>query len=310
MDLAFTPEQHAVRDLAHEIFARMCTDERLRQSEAGPERLDLALWAELERGGLLDFGVADGSGGGILEVCLILEEAGRFAAALPLWAPMVGVLVLGARPNVVTIGFGAGDGVLEMVPAAGGAQTFLACLPDGVYQVEPTSIEPQTEPGREPIARVRYSNATRIDADAVRARDLALVALCALQTGICDAAVRLTASYLTTREQFGRPLGTFQAVQQRAGDAYIDVEVMRWSMWHAAWKLAQNHDASEDAAIAKYWASEGAARALAAAQHLHGGMGVDMDYPLHRYTFLARQTELALGGAWEQLARIGEMIAR
>jgi alkylation response protein AidB-like acyl-CoA dehydrogenase len=137
----------------------------------------------------------------------------------------------------------------------------------------------------------------------------AVVGLCAWQVGVADQALRLTAGYTSGREQFGRPLASFQAVQQRAADAFIDIEAMRWTMWHAAWKLSTGARAYEEASVAKYWAAEGGHRVLAAAQHLHGGVGVDMEYPLHRFTFLEKQIELTMGGATFQLARLGAQMA-
>ncbi|MGH2794360.1 MAG: acyl-CoA dehydrogenase family protein, partial [Actinomycetota bacterium] len=142
-----------------------------------------------------------------------------------------------------------------------------------------------------------------------RLHDEALTGLCALQVGMAERALRMTAAYLSEREQFGRPLGVFQAVQQRAADAYIDVEAMRWTMWQAAWLIDEGEPASEAVAIAKYWAAEGGHRVLAAAQHLHGGVGVDMEYPLHRYTLGAKHVELTLGGANRHLARLGASMA-
>jgi alkylation response protein AidB-like acyl-CoA dehydrogenase len=139
--------------------------------------------------------------------------------------------------------------------------------------------------------------------------DRALVALCATQVGIAERALALTAEYVAGREQFGKPLGAFQALQQRAADAYIDVEAMRWTMWQAAWRLSEELPAAEEVVIAKAWASEGGHRVLATAQHLHGGMGVDLEYPLHRYTLAAKEIELTLGGVGKQLARLGDLMA-
>src|SRR5262249_19552510 len=82
----------------------------------------------------------------------------------------------------------------------------------------------------------------------------AVAGLCAMATGVSDRAVRMTAEYTTNRKQFGKPLATFQAVAQRAADAYIWVEGMRWTMWQAAWRLAENQPAADDIAVAKYWA--------------------------------------------------------
>jgi 3-oxocholest-4-en-26-oyl-CoA dehydrogenase beta subunit len=134
-------------------------------------------------------------------------------------------------------------------------------------------------------------------------------ALCLCVAGACDAAVKLTAQYTTTREQFGKPIATFQAVGQRAADAYIDAEAVRLTAWQAAWRLAEGLPATSEVAVAKYWADEGGQRVVHAAQHLHGGMGVDRDYPLHRYYLLTKHLALTLGGATTSLLRLGEVLA-
>src|SRR5262249_51203767 len=113
------------------------------------------------------------------------------------------------------------------------------------------------------------------------------------------------AAYTSEREQFGRPIGSFQAVQQRMADAFIDVEAIRWTMWQAAWLLACDQPAERAAAIAKFWAAEAGARAAATAQQVHGGLGIDTTYPLFRYFLWAKHNELALGSASSHLARLG-----
>ena len=137
----------------------------------------------------------------------------------------------------------------------------------------------------------------------------ATLALCALQLGISDRALQMTAEYTRTRKQFDRPIGSFQAVHQRAADAYIHVEAMRLSLWQAAFRLDRGELAAREVAVAKYWAAEGGQYVGYAAQHLHGGIGVDIDYPLHRYYIWAKQVELTLGSAAQQLARIGAGLA-
>src|SRR2546430_5235655 len=96
MDLAFTDDQASLRDLAKQIFIGYCTDEKLRALEKTGAAFDPDLWAELARAHLLGFGVSEemgGNGGGIIELCLLLEQAGRAAAPVPLWAALVcGVL--------------------------------------------------------------------------------------------------------------------------------------------------------------------------------------------------------------------------
>lgn len=96
---------------------------------------------------------------------------------------------------------------------------------------------------------------------------------------------------------------------QRAADAYVDTEAIRLTAWHAAWRLSEGLDASAEVAVAKFWAAEGGQRVVHAASHLHGGVGVDRDYPLHRYFLLTRQIELSLGNASDSLRRLGAELA-
>jgi len=137
----------------------------------------------------------------------------------------------------------------------------------------------------------------------------AAAAYCVEVSGACQAAVKLTAAYTIEREQFGKPIATFQAVGQRAADAYIDTEAVRLTSWQAAWRLAEGLPAAAEVAVAKYWADEGAQRAVHAAQHLHGGVGVDREYPLHRYFLRTKHLALTLGGTTPSLLRLGEFLA-
>ena len=111
------------------------------------------------------------------------------------------------------------------------------------------------------------------------------------------------AEYTKTREQFGKPIATFQAVGQRAADAYVDAEAVRLTAWQAAWRLSEGLPADDELATAKYWAAEGGQRVVHAAVHLHGGVGVDRDYPLHRYFLLDRADRAHPGGRHREPAR-------
>ena len=136
-----------------------------------------------------------------------------------------------------------------------------------------------------------------------------MAAVCATQTGVCEEALAITARYVSEREQFGSKLGTFQAVGQRVADAYIDTEAIRLTSLQATWRLSEGLDAHDELMTAKFWAAEGAQRVVHAAQHLHGGIGMDLDYPIHRYFLWAKELELTLGGATAQLLRLGASIA-
>ncbi len=138
---------------------------------------------------------------------------------------------------------------------------------------------------------------------------LATASACSAMVGVSEAAVKLTADYTKTREQFGHPIALFQAVGQRAADAFIDSQAIRLTTLQAVWLLAQEQPADTQVAVAKYFAAEAGQRVARAAQHLHGGMGVDRDYPLHRYYIWAKHLELTLGSGTRQLTRLGQLLA-
>jgi 3-oxocholest-4-en-26-oyl-CoA dehydrogenase beta subunit len=149
----------------------------------------------------------------------------------------------------------------------------------------------------------------------------ATIALCALQVGVCEVALRQTAAYLNERIQFGRPLSTFQGTMLRAADGAIDIEAMRVTAQRAAWLFDRRRggvgvagsggsaDVTDAARVAKWQASERGQRTVHATQHLHGGMGADVSYPIHRYFLWGKQIELLLGGPSYQLSRLGAQIA-
>jgi len=137
----------------------------------------------------------------------------------------------------------------------------------------------------------------------------ATAAHCAVQLGVSDRALAMTAEYAKERVQFDRPIGSFQAVHQRAADAYIQLQAMRLTTGQAALLLNAEAPAEDAVAIAKYWTAAGGQHVGYACQHLHGGIGIDVDYPMHRYYLWAKQSELSLGSAPVQLERIGARLA-
>lgn len=221
------------------------------------------------------------------------------------------------------------SGAKGPVPAAALAQRVLvpASLPDaevGVFLVDPAAAGVT----RVPLETLTGQPASWLQLDGVRVPgDQVLggvgagrailewmlvrttAALCAQGVGVCEAALEQTAAYIKERKQFGQPLAMFQAVGHRAADAFIDAQAVRLTTLQACWRVAAGLPAAREVALAKYWVADAGARVVAAAQHLHGGMGVDRDYPVHRFYLWAKQIELDLGGATEQLRRIGRILA-
>ncbi len=366
MNFAFTDEQNSLRELAREILDKEATTARVKEVETSDEWFDRALWKQLADANLLGIAIPEEQGGmgmGFLELCVLLEEAGRSVAP----APFLPTLVYGALPIaefgsdalkqrflgrvatgecILTAALTDSDsddplrpgtravrdgedwrlnGSKRFVPAAEFAERILvpADTDTGValFLVDPSvdgvRLEHQRTSTGERISnlelsRVRVSGADQLQGEGIAAwlHERALIALCAVQVGVSERAIEITGAYVTEREQFGTPIGTFQAVQHRSADAYIDLESIRWTTWRGAWKLANGHPAPREAAVAKFWAAEGGARIANAVQHLHGGIGVDLDYPIHRYFLWTKALELSLGGAARQLAWLGKDMAR
>ena len=256
------------------------------------------------------------AGGSVLGCAALAEDGTTPDEPTTMARPDNGGFVLDGTKVLVAGGL---DADIALVPARldeGRVGVFLV-LADA-YGLERLSVEVTT--GR-PEARFELSG-VRVGADAllgggkadgaevVRFMERhANVGLCMMMAGAARAAIELAAGYTKQRQQFDRPIATFQAVSQRAGDSYIDAEAIWLTAYQAAWRLSAGLPSDREIAIAKYWASEGGYRVVHAAVHVHGGVGVDRDYPLHRHFLAARHIELTLGHAEEQLAELGRQIA-
>jgi alkylation response protein AidB-like acyl-CoA dehydrogenase len=371
MDFQLTQEQSDLKGLAAKIFKDLAPAERLPRFEEPRDWFDEKLWTELAKASLLGIGIPEANGGagmGLIEACVILEEAGKTLAPVPLLphllmgtAPIVefgtdnqkreilpavasgkriftaALLDAGSRDPLtpLTRAKSAGgkwhlDGAKEYVPAAAVASTLLVSAvtaenAQGLFIVDRdapgVSLEAQATTTGELEYRVVLKDVTlapearvgKADSDGRAMIDWtiarATIGVCATELGVAERALKMTADYTGTRKQFGKPIATFQAVAQRAADAYIDLEAMRLSTMQAMWRLAAGLDAQRELAIAKFWVSEGGHRVCYASQHLHGGIGVDTDYPLHHYYLRSRHLELTLGGAHTHLARSGDRLA-
>jgi 3-oxocholest-4-en-26-oyl-CoA dehydrogenase beta subunit len=218
------------------------------------------------------------------------------------------------------------DGVKVGVPWANVADRVLAPLRlDGTGDVVMALVDPSAagvtiEVGeatnRQLLTTVTFSGVEVPEADVITAPgstrwllERALTGLAAIQLGVAEEAVVRAAAYTSARIQFGKPLSSFQSASARAADAYIDTEAMRATLWQAAWRLDTGVDATTEVEVAKWWASEGGERVVHAVQHLHGGMGADIEYPVHRYFLWGKQIADTLGGGSAHLARIGQALA-
>jgi len=135
------------------------------------------------------------------------------------------------------------------------------------------------------------------------------IALCAMQLGVTEEALKRTAEFTCERKQFGAPIGAFQAVAMQAADAYIDVEAIRSSYWLALYRLECGDDARCEMRSAKWFACDAGHRVVQRTQHLHGGMGADVEYPIHRYYLWSKHLGNMLGNRGVQIAKLGALLA-
>jgi 3-oxocholest-4-en-26-oyl-CoA dehydrogenase beta subunit len=207
------------------------------------------------------------------------------------------------------------DRVLVPARTEGGTRLFLVdprAAGAGLRELLTTSGQPEAALALEGL-RVGPGDALGGEGEGEHALEWlvlrATAALCLVALGACERALELTSEYVKTRKQFDQPIAMFQAVGHRAADAFIDTEAIRLTAWQAAWRIAAGLDAAKQVAVAKFWAADAGKRVVEAAQHLHGGVGVDREYPLHRTYLYVRQIDLSLGGTSTQLLRLGDLLA-
>ena len=358
MEFSLHADQRAIAALAESLFAAHGSDEHVRALAESGQTLDRPLWQKLADTGLLTLVLPEscgGSGVGMLELGLVLQQQGRFLAAAPLWQHVLAGLALqvlapaslrervlpdigrGTRIAALAtelhghVGLsatpeGAGwalDGSLGAVlldpvhrwllaPAAtaDGIRLFLlpADLP-GMRRTAGTLTDMQA------ICDLAFDGA-RVAADSALAAPAAAwleprMALCiaALQLGVLEESLKRAAQYVSERQQFGRPLGSFQALAVRAADAYIEVELLRSAQWQLAWRIDGGLPAAAAARVARHQASQAGHLVGHTAIHFHGGVGADLTYPIHRFYLKSQALGLTGGSAEDQLARIGRALA-
>jgi alkylation response protein AidB-like acyl-CoA dehydrogenase len=373
MNFNLSEEEEAVKELAGQILGESTSFERTREIECdddGPG-FDRVLWNQLAESNLIGVSTPEtlgGQGFSFLALCLMLEEAGRNLAPIPLLESIVyaalpiqqfgsdplrkdlitkfiaGEILLSAAlfevgaptssRTVKTKATATGEDTYTLrgekvcVPFAAAADKVLVSASNddglGLFLISPeadgVALDRQETTAHERQFVVKLTGVTVRNEDVLAApgsgeaildwlEPRATTALSAIAVGAAEEGLRQTAEYTSTRKQFGREIGSFQGVSLRAADAYIDVEAMRSTMWQAAWQIDSGRISSKAAAIAKWWACMGGHRVSHTCQHLHGGIGSDTDYPIHRFFLRLKHVAMTLGGANEQLSILGALMA-
>ncbi len=340
MDFSLPTEATDAAGLAATIFTDHCTSERLRAVDQSGDRFDAALWSALGDAGLLGLALPEeygGAGLGVLETTAVLIEAGKTVAPVPLphhYAAAAAIAHFGDEGTraalladaasgsaILTIAPRAGrEGSHDVVPAATRAGAFLVPVEVGgslqyvVARPADVSIVTQTltdgEQGGRLTVTADLATLPSLGAASIAwVDDQLTLALAAQELGIVDGALALTAEYARTREQFGRAIGTFQAVSQRLADGYIDVLGLRLMVLQAAWRVSESLPATAEVAGAALWAADAGHRLAHTTVHVHGGVGIDLDGDAHRYFTAAKRGEFLLGGTTAQARAIGAVLA-
>ncbi|SDJ67026.1 hypothetical protein SAMN05421874_102641 [Nonomuraea maritima] len=329
MDFDLDETQQDLRTLAAEVLAKDGGEDRFRQA------------------GLMSVCVPEEAGGaglGPVEMAVVLREVGSMAAVVPALPTLAGTLALARHGDLdmqrrcadrvalalrepgralaappLTTARRKGDGwtltgrkanVLHP-PPPDTAPATLVTADEGLFLAEPTALTNEYASTGEPAASLVFEDAPAERIAGPEAVEdtvqLFTAAVAAQASGVLSGALELTTTHVRTRKQFGRALAEFQAVTMQVADVYIAGRALDVAMWSALWRLGAGLPAERDLALAAYHVCEGLT-ALHTCQHLHGGLGLDVTYPLHRYFAQGRLLTHLLGGADAQLDVIGALV--
>ncbi|TMS56030.1 acyl-CoA dehydrogenase family protein [Mycobacterium sp. DBP42] len=333
MDFTPNPEQQAVADVVTSVLERDNTwdalvsggvaalgvPERLGGDGLGLPELSTAL-TEIARHGTTGPALAT-VGLGLVSLLDLASDAqqDRYLAGVATGAVLSAALnepgqSLPERP-AVNFADGKLNGTKIGVPYAETAKWLVVTTDNAVVVVSPavdgvTVTKTPTSNGSDEyvvtFADVAVDAADVLDgASAHRVNQLALAVTGAFAAGLVAGALRLTADYVATREQFGRPLSTFQTVAAQLSEVYIASRTIDLLSTSALWRLSEGLDADEDLNILGYWLTSQAAPAMRLCHHLHGGMGMDITYPMDRYYSSIKDLTRLLGGPSHRLDLVG-----
>ena len=314
MRFGLDADREALRATAGDLLAELCPPAAVRAAWTQPP--DPAAWNALADTGALTVLVPQSEGGlGLDETYLVpvVEEAGRAALPHPLTATALVAAPLGVVGTTVTTDLGAPGAI---VPAATYAETFLLRSVDGLrrYRIDELEIAPaETVDASRHCARVRPvapgELVTEDLDDVAAAYERGVLGTAAELLGLSRRMLDLTVDYAAQRHQFGKPIGSFQAVKHHLADARIQIEFAGPAVLHAAYGLAHGHpDAGRSVSQAKWLATEAAAVTGRAALQCHGAIGYTTEYDLHLYLKRSWALARAWGGADFHAGRVAASI--
>jgi alkylation response protein AidB-like acyl-CoA dehydrogenase len=321
MDFRLTDEQQALRTSARELMARECPSSLARARYDDPAARADGLWRHVTASGWTAITVPESCGGlglSVIELALVLEECGRALAPVPLWetAGLLVPLLRAARDDdrltAVAAGELTGTAVTSdgLAPEAHAVDVVACAAADGRTRV--VAVADLDVRVLDSLDRTRVLCAVdgATPPSATDPRDEATVALCAETVGVSRALLDKTVEYVKVREQFGVPVGSFQAVKHKLADVLLDVERASAATYYAAMCVAAGDgDAARATCVAKASVGDASRRAAKEAVQLHGGIGFTWEHDLHLYIRRVYASEPLLGGATESRARLATLLA-
>lgn len=337
MDLTLTEDQELIQRTAAEFLDAHRSSAGARAVADDPAGYSAKLWQEMVELGWPGLAIDEAHGGvgsGFLEVCLLVEQLGRagipspFVSTVACCAPAIARFGteelraewLGAIASGRVLSFVAGpvtlngstvDGTAELVPYAAAAEAFLVVAGQSVVLAPAENViyDQLSVVGTDPKYRVRFDRAPVL---AVLGGDEVVewinaygaTATCAEMVGGAQGVLDATVEYAKQREQFGKPIGGFQAVQHHCANMAIDVLGSRFVAYEAAWRLGRGLDAGTEVAVAKSWVSEAYQRVCALGHQVHGAIGFTAEHDLHYYTRQAMSAAMAFGDADDHTERL------
>jgi alkylation response protein AidB-like acyl-CoA dehydrogenase len=328
MNFDFSDDQQAIKRTANELLAERFKPEHLREL-AENERYDDDAWRELSELGWPGIFVEERYGGqelGTEELVILMEELGYALAPVPFLSNAAAGLVLaeagteeqrerwlpgiasGEAPGTVGL---AENGEATLVPDADSAEVIVLLNGDSGTVVEAGSaeIEPvETIDLTRRFARVRAADGEPLGGDPAPGRDRAAVALAAELTGVAQRAMEMAVDYARERQQFGRPIGAYQAVSHRCAQMLLEVESARSATYYAAWTAESEPESLQLAAsMAKAYASDTGWNVTANSLQVHGGIGFTWEHDLHFFLKRAKVDGVLLGSAGEHRERVAAL---
>jgi alkylation response protein AidB-like acyl-CoA dehydrogenase len=321
MDFQLSDDQRALQEGIRSFCEGRVPLDALRGLE---EKFDRALWGELAEMGVFSLRLPEAKGGvglGTADAVIVFAELGRRLVPGPLaWSHLLADRIEGAGRGEVVVG-----GVDAFDPRGGplvvehfAALDALAVLrADGVYRVDPRGVraEPVGVPldPHTPVALVeQLPQGDKIGdaADARRMRTQGAALTSALQLGVAEASQQLATEYAKHREQFGRVIGSFQAIKHLLADAFVRQELARAAVYAAGATLDQPEvgDPERAVAAAKIAAGDAALKNARCCVQVHGGMGYTWEIPAHYYLKRAIVLDNAFGTSEEHSERMADWL--